>query len=98
MLSRLFAPRITVSVRILGLVNGQMLHWEGAVKLKSPADLRGVFAAAAKKAGVDLLGAIDAGAQPALLIDGQRHELPSALSQPVPDGARVSWLLPMAGG
>ncbi|HWI52336.1 MAG TPA: hypothetical protein VNT01_09395 [Symbiobacteriaceae bacterium] len=98
MLSRLFGPRITVAVRVLGLVGGRMVQWEGPVRLKGPADLRTVLAAAGRGAGVDLLGALAAGAQPALLIDGCRQDLPVGLAATVPDGARVTWLLPMAGG
>lgn len=98
MLSRLFGARVTVAVRILGQVGGQMVRWEGEVRVKAPASIKTVLEAAGRAAGVDLTAALQAGDQPAVLLNGRRLELPADLAAPVADGARVAWLMPMAGG
>lgn len=99
MLSRLFARRrLTVSVQVLGLVGPHMVRWSGHVAVAAPADVRAVLRAAGKAAGADLLGALAGGMQPAVLLDGRRLSLPQELATTVDDGARLSWLLPMAGG
>ncbi|HWI64009.1 MAG TPA: hypothetical protein VNT75_19405 [Symbiobacteriaceae bacterium] len=98
MLSRLFGRRVTVSVRVLGQVGDRLVRWEGRVSLKAPASLAGVLRATARLAGVDLQAALAAGAQPALLLDGRRIDLPDGLTADVADGATISWLMPMAGG
>ncbi|HYF94070.1 MAG TPA: hypothetical protein VD969_17785 [Symbiobacteriaceae bacterium] len=98
MLDRLLGRRVTVTVRILGQVGGRMVRWDGQVRLREPASVGAVLARAGKAAGADLLGALQQGDQPALLLNGRRLDLPSGLSNPVPDGALISWLMPMAGG
>lgn len=98
MISRLFGPRITVTVRVLGQVGEQMVRWEGTVSLKGPATLATVLAAAGRLAGVDLNRALAQGAQPALVVNGRRVDLEGGLTQTVTDGAEISWLMPMAGG
>jgi hypothetical protein len=98
MFSRLFGPRVTVRVTILGMVGDRMVRWDGPVTVREPATVELVLRAAGRAAGADLAGALAGGMQPALLLDGQRLELPADLAARVAPGARVSWLMPMAGG
>jgi hypothetical protein len=98
MLSRLFARRATITVQVLGQVGRHMVRWTGPVRVSTPADVKAVLHAAGRAAGADLLGALAAGMQPALLLDGRRLDLPADLTAPVADGSRLSWLMPMAGG
>ncbi|HYG60026.1 MAG TPA: hypothetical protein VD902_18320 [Symbiobacteriaceae bacterium] len=90
--------RPTVSVTITGVVGGRMVRWEGKVRTGPGADVAAALAAAGKAADIDLLGALAGGAQPAVLLDGRRLELPQDLHTTVETGARLSWLMPMAGG
>jgi|GEM_PF-5111148 len=98
MIERLLAPRLTVQATVLGVVGGRMVRWNGQINVKGPADVRRALAAVGRAAGVNLLKALTAGDQPALLLDGDRILFPSGLDQPVKQGSRLSWLMPMAGG
>lgn len=90
--------RHTVHVRVLGVIGGRMVRWSGDVRVVPGATVGAVLAAAARPARVDLPGALAAGDQPVLMLDGLRLDLPAALSHPVPDGAQLTWLQPMVGG
>jgi hypothetical protein len=99
MISRLFGPRLTIRVTILGLVGDRVVRWDGPVTLRGPAaTVRQALKAGGRAAGADLLGALDRGAEPSLLLDGRRLDLPADLTAPVVEGASLSWLMPMAGG
>lgn len=98
MISRLFGPRLTIQVTILGQVGNRLVRWEGPVRLRGPADVRNALRAAGDAARIDLLGALGAGMEPTLLLDGRRLELPLALAAPVAGGAKLAWLTPMSGG
>jgi molybdopterin converting factor small subunit len=98
MIDRLFGPRITVAVSILGVVGGRMVRWRGTVHLRGRTDVRRVLRAAGSLAGVDLAGEAGLEPGPNLLLNGRRLELPGELSAPVADGAQLAWLTPMAGG
>lgn len=75
-----------------------MVRWEGRVRLPAGADLRTALSAAGRAARADLLGALANGAQPSILVDGNRVELPEDLSRIVDADSSISWLMPMAGG
>lgn len=98
MCSRLFGTRLTVHVLLLGLVGDRVVRWDGPVRLRAPATVREALRQAGRAAGADLLGALARGMQPALLLDGQRLELETGLDRPVAEGAKLAWLMPMAGG
>ncbi|HYF78132.1 MAG TPA: hypothetical protein VD973_13410 [Symbiobacteriaceae bacterium] len=98
MLKALFGPKVTVKVRILGLVGDRMVHFDGQICLRGTPDVHQVLRAAGRAAGVDLLAALDAGAEPSIMLSGERLDLPADLTRPVPDGAQIAWLMPMAGG
>ncbi|MDF2629987.1 MAG: hypothetical protein K0R39_3818 [Symbiobacteriaceae bacterium] len=98
MLERLLGPRVTVAVRVIGVVGDRVVHWAGQVHLRGTPDLLRVLRAAGKEAGADLIGAIAAGAQPAILLSGERLDLPADLARPIRHGAQITWLMPMAGG
>ncbi len=97
-LRRLFGPRLRVRVTILGVVDHFMVRWEGEVRLHSPATVRDALRAAGRAARADVLGAMSRGAQPSLLLNGQRLAVPDGLDTPVSEGAQIAWLMPMAGG
>lgn len=98
MLRRLFGPRARVAVLVMAVTGGQVVRYSGEVSVPAPATVRTVLQQAGRKAGRDLLAALAAGEQPVCLVDGVRHDLPAGLDETVPDGAQVSWLMPMTGG
>lgn len=98
MLEALFGPRVTVGVRVLGLVGDRMVHFDGQVRLRGAPDLHAVLKAAGRTAGVDLIAALAAGAEPAIMLNGERLDLPADMARPVSHGSQIAWLMPMAGG
>ncbi|MFZ5826360.1 MAG: hypothetical protein ACOY94_18865 [Bacillota bacterium] len=98
MLSWLFGPRITVQVRVLGVVGAHVVRWEGQVRLPAGSDLRTALAHAGRAARVDLAGALDEGADPTILVNGDRVQLPEGLSKVVDADSAITWLMPLAGG
>lgn len=98
MLDRLFPQTITVQVTVLGVVGRHMVRHSGPVRVRKPATVAAALTAAGRAAGVDLLAALELGDQPAVLLNGLRLDLPDGLKEPVADGAKLSWLMPMAGG
>jgi len=87
--------RPRVQVTILGVVGGRMIQYTGEVRA---ATVEAALRAAGRAARVDLLGALAAGHQPALLLNGERLDLPEALTRQTENAATLSWLMPMAGG
>lgn len=98
MISRLFRPHGRVVVMVLGTVGDRLVRYNGTVRLPLPADVGTALGEAGKAAGVDLLGELERGAEPLLLLEGIRLNLPDGLAAPVQDGSSLSWLMPMAGG
>lgn len=87
--------RPTVHVTILGVVGGRMVQYTGEVRA---ATVEAALRVAGRAAGVDLLGALAQGDQPAVMLNGDRLDLPTGLTRPLEDDAKLSWLMPMAGG
>ncbi|MFZ5814764.1 MAG: hypothetical protein ACOY93_05625 [Bacillota bacterium] len=98
MFSALFGRRITVAVRIIGVVGDRVVRWEGRVRIAVGSDLRTALRAAGRAAGVDLLKAMAEGPEPTILLEGVRVELPEGLSRNVDADSSIAWLMPMAGG
>lgn len=98
MLRAIFGASVTVSVRILGLVGDRMVHFDGQVRLRGTPDVTAVLKTAGRAAGVDLLAALAAGAEPTIMLNGERLDLPAGLTRPVPHGSQIAWLMPLAGG
>lgn len=86
-------PKVTVT--ILGVVGGRMVQYTGEVRA---ATVEAALRAAGRVAGADLIAALEKGDQPAVMLDGERLDLPGDLSKPLHNQARLSWLMPMAGG
>lgn len=92
-----FRPR-RIRVTVLGMVGDRVVRADETLTLRGALTVQGALQAAGRRTGVDLVGVLQAGAEPTLMLNGERLTLPDDLVRPVPDGAHVSWLMPMAGG
>lgn len=98
MLERLFGARLSIHVTILGIVRDRVVRFDGSVAVRGPATVGGALVEAGRVAQADLVGALESGAHPSVLLNGERLDLPGGLATPVTEGDRLSWLMPIAGG
>lgn len=70
----------------------------GAARAASPLTLKSALQEGGKALGFDILKAIRRGAQPVIMINGNRVDLPAGLDTGLQPGDQISVISPLGGG
>jgi len=93
---------ISVRIRIMGPVNGQLVKASGTVQLKEGETVKNLFTRADAALGLQgqkpFKKALKQGIRPVVLLNGDRLEIPEESGKRLADGDEVNVILTVAGG